>query len=427
LVDSKNQLNHITILSDNSSSIEPLGLIEINDSVVFIDAIEYPRGTLRVLANNKQYIRSSADSGWQELEENKCTRFISVDDDLYCSFVTKGKEISSPKRKDVTVWIVEILPVFWWKNVEVAKIVLAKETPGGWTIKAVIDQDTDRDAENRFMIESDSYGKIHLLYYASKGGEWNWAAAVGGPSGVGGGVVGDSFYKPELRYAQIDITQLKEHDSSDAHNPALSMESGGKGWISVKGSSVTTLPFPDTINYDYFEKNAPQHPSLNNFTVNKPTGNIEGFFTSTVWANSFEEYRVFLDLKMHNGQWLPFYNIIDRKEFIQEGDIPDKAQILCLRIDSRGNSHAMAIGCNDTMHTVYHRSILDNYHISYIKKVGNRWSAPLMIYNYNSRYYESPIGQLLAIGPNGDLFAIALNSKSELVGRWIRLRADVTE
>ena len=404
-IDSNDQLNHIEILGDNSITIESLGLIEKEDDVVLIDAIEHPVGTIRVLASDKQYIRTSPDSGWREMEGNRCARFVSGGDDLFCAFVTKGEEISTPKRKDVTAGLFVILPLFWWKNVDVAKLVLAQETTDGWVIKAVFDQDTDRDANNGFIMGCDNNGKIHFLYYTSKGGSWWWFMA----GGYSADLIGGSLHSPELRYAQVDIAQLSQQDTADTHDQSLTQEMESKVWIPVNGTTLTYLPFADSIKYGYTEE-YDLYPLLNDFAVNKVTGDIEGFMRRDITEGFLKDYFAYLDIAIHEGQWSPSYRIIDFKEFVPEEYGSIYARILTLKKDLKGNSHILTYGTKGFWN--------NECSLSYLVKEDNKWSDPLMLGNYCFRY------PLLAVDQDGLLFATYVNREGKLTGRWIRPRTD---
>jgi hypothetical protein len=388
MVDSKNQLNHIQILADNSIMHEILGIVEskgIFKDKLFIDTVEHPAGNLRVLANNKQYIRSSSDSKWQERGENRCEKFISAGDDLFCAFVTKGEDISSPKRKDYSGVVIMVLPIFWWKNVEVSKLVLAKETDDGWVIKAVLDHDTDWDANNGFMADYDEHGKFHLLYYISRGGAWYWVA--GGPGG--GGVIGGASHNPDLRYARVDISQLSpvnEQDNDDNENDLI-QKSRSKEWLPINGTAIT--PFPKQI-YD-----SSQSPKV--FAVNKVTGDVEGLMST--------EY-----ITLHEGQSSPSHETMTQKDFLSERYDFDYAKVSILKKDYKGNSHALSIG----MKTGFWKG---HFCMTYLEKDGDKWSAPIYLGNREDAWSDSS----LTLDRSGRLFASWINAEGKLTGRWIML------
>lgn len=396
-IDSNDQLHHIEVLGDNSITNESLGVIEIEDDVVLLDAIEHPTGTLRVLANNKQYIRSYTDPKWQEMGGNRCARFVSAGDELYCAFVTKGEEISTPKRKDITAGLIAIFPIFWWKNVQVAKLVLAQETPEGWVIRAVLDQDTDWDANNGFMVDSDNSGKIHFLYYASKGGSWFWFG--GAPEG-GGGALGGKFYQPELRYAQVDIDQLLLLAAADM-----------KEWSPINGITLTTLPFAGHINYGTCYRNEYGF-SPNKFGVNKLIGDIEGLIDTMLPKNLFVCYDGLLDLSIHEGQWSASYKIMMTKDFTENYDW-DTYLISNFKKDYSGNSHVLSTGMKSGFWKGY-------FFIAYQAKKDDKWSNSLILGNRNSGFRDPS----LAIAHNGDLFVSWINAEGKLTGRWIRPRKE---
>lgn len=153
-IDDGRQLNHIEILGDEVITHELLDAIERKSSQD-IDAVEHPHGQLRVLAGEKQYVRPSPDLGWQEIMGNRCSRFVSVGDVIFCAFAANGEEVRAPQRTDVTVGFFILIPIAWWSHKYASKLVLAQETGDGWLIRAVLDADTQLDADRDFMMETD--------------------------------------------------------------------------------------------------------------------------------------------------------------------------------------------------------------------------------------------------------------------------------
>lgn len=85
--DKKNQIHHVEV-SDNEVVLrEILGVVEGSPPRQTLDAIERPIGRLRVLAGDKQFIKSASDETWQEIKGNLCEKFITANDKLFCAFI----------------------------------------------------------------------------------------------------------------------------------------------------------------------------------------------------------------------------------------------------------------------------------------------------------------------------------------------------
>lgn len=55
----------------------------------------------------------------------------------------------------------------WPWHSQSEKLVIARETPTGWTDWTVLDQDSNLDVEN-FSIAADDVGTIHIVYIQSR-------------------------------------------------------------------------------------------------------------------------------------------------------------------------------------------------------------------------------------------------------------------
>src|SRR5574343_204147 len=113
IADENKQLHHLELFNNIIEKHELLGKVDRISPNVPIDAIEHPVGKLHVLIGDRQFVRSTPNGPWREIAENRCIRFLTVADRLFCGFTTSGKEINSPKRRDWTVGLFFILPVVY--------------------------------------------------------------------------------------------------------------------------------------------------------------------------------------------------------------------------------------------------------------------------------------------------------------------------
>ena len=240
-IDEDKRLNHLKILGDGIITREFLGMIETAESWTALDAVEHPKGSLRVLAGDRQYFRKAPNLKWREIKGNRCARFVPVDDNLFCAFVIKGEEIDAPERTDYTVGWFLLLPIFLWSDKHVSKLVLAQESQDGWIIRAVLDPDTSWDANTDFMVGRDSLGNLYFLYFTSKGGGYFIVFAYGLSGGIeSGSTAPDS----KLRFAKLKIDQLLTH-SGNAQNLAKNQDKNPMQWIKIR-----LIPCPTSLLYN---------------------------------------------------------------------------------------------------------------------------------------------------------------------------------
>jgi hypothetical protein len=378
-VDGEGRLNHIEILRDKIITREVLGVIE-NKKAKTLDAVEHPRGKLRVLSGDKQFFRNAPNAAWQEIKGNRCARFLPVGDDLFCAFITKGEEIHAPERTDYTYGWFLLVPIFYWSHKHVSKLVLAQESPDGWIIRAVVDPDTLMDTDGDFMIGTDRLDNIHILYYTSRGG----TAFVFLCAGLScGGFASDP--KTELRYAQLTYDQLLAH-TTDAQSQALSKVATPLQWVSVKGEPAGNILCTGT-----FKKLRPLNRS---FSVDKLTGDVYGVEVS---ANGGLcpincDIGTIIDLPVSNHTWSGYQSPL-------------------IKIDSKGHKHVLL----DSRKVGFWSN---HYKMHYLMQDGVNWSAPLFLGNSSGRSSASS----LATDNFGAVFATWANKNNKFVGRWIRPR-----
>lgn len=394
VVDKGKQLRHIEILGDEIVNREILGIIETKPSEV-IDAVEHPIGKLRVLAGNKQYVQVAPDRRWHEIKENRCTRFVPLADDLFCSFVIKGEEIAAPERTDYTVGWCLIAPIFFWSHEHASKIVLAQESPDDWIVRAVVDPETPMDAGGDFMVGTDSLGNIHFLYFTSRGGGAFFFFAYG-YSGAGG----IREPKSELRCAHLTIDGLLSQPT-DAQNAALTSNQTPMKWVSVKGTALPNKPLiKKDLQYD--SAIAELRPLNNHFSVNKVTGEVNGLMgTSGLW----------MELSLHDDKWRPYYNVVTTDGFPNSNWQWFPTDNPFIKIDGKGTYHVLLKSVERKSDWSSAKRIMN-----YFYKKHNDWSAPLKL--GNSHWYDNIIS--LAVGDSGVSFAAWVNEEGRFIGRWIR-------
>ena len=409
LVDENKQLNHIAISDEKIIARELLGKIKTEPPILF-DTIEHPPGKLRVIAGDKQYFRDTPDQNWQEVKGNRCARFVPVDDETFCAFVIKGEEINAPERNDYTVGWFFLAPIVFWSHEQTSKLVLAQESQNGWIIRAVVDPDILMDATGDFMIETDSLGKIHCLYFTSIGGGLFILFPAGIPGGFG--FVGP---EPKLRHAQFTIEQLLSHPKY-VQNLASSNDSTQIQWMSIKGNPLTYRPFVYGWSpHREFGRNVPLSPLNMNVSLNKVTGELNTlmrvFGCALIEGKriSIIHHGILVELTIRDGQVSPSYNAIAAKDYpTSKYGWLDSLRLI--KIDSNGNKHVLLKGVKPGKKS--------QQEINYLLGDNTDWSAPISLDNCNksSCYY----GISLAVGDSGEAFATWDNEEGKLIGRWIK-------
>lgn len=397
IIDEDKQLIHLEILGDEIIHRELLGVIETIEPWSALDAVEHPRGKLRVIAGDRQYFRSAPDLNWQEIKGNRCTRFVPVNDDLFCAFVIKGEEVAAPERTDYVVGWFLLVPVFYWSHEHAAKIVLAQESQDGWIVRAVVDPDTPLDAHGDFLVGTDRLGNIHFLYFSSEGGGAFFLFAYG--YGGGGGMTGSA---PIFRYAHLTIDQLLNQSADPRNQPSINRATPIK-WMAIKGAFLPHIPF---IKKDAGYKNAiiSLQPLNRNFSVNKVTGEVSGLIQAD---NSW------LEIRLNGLQWLSHYNVVTTKSFPTPKSEWLDIDGPLIKIDGRGGYHLLIESAERGFWT-------SRSYMNYIFKNAEGWFAPI---DLGSRYwYRHRKVVSLATSDSGAAFATWLNEERQFIGRWIRPR-----
>lgn len=410
LVDKERRLHHIEIICDKITKREALGVIE-NKKAKTLDAIEHPPGKIRVLSGDKQFFRSAPNAEWLEIKGNRCARFLLVGDELFCAFITKGEEIHVPERTDYTYGWFLLVPIIYWSHKHAAKLVLAQESPDGWSIRAVVDPDSKMDTDDDFVIGTDSLQNIHFLYFTSKGGR-AFVFLCAGISCMGGA----SDPKIELRYAQLTFDQLLAH-SADAKNQTSSKVANPLQWVANKGKPLGNIScigeYSQTGELNISPSNI--RPLNRSFSVDKLSGDMNGLLSASGQISINGNRKVYLtpddrpmvEVSIHGELWSSNCDIV------AGNDLPVtnyRWQTSLIKIDPRGNKHVLLESSEIGFWS-------NHYKIYYLVKENANWSAPLFLGPSKTSSDSS-----IAIGNTGAVFASWVNKKNKLVGRWIRPR-----
>lgn len=420
VVDEEGKLNHIEIFGEKIITRESIGIIETKQRQ-FLDAVEHPPGKLRVLAGDKQYFQVSPNLEWQEVTENRCARFVPVGDDLFCAFVIKGDEISAPERTDYTYGMFLLVPFVFWSHEHASKLVLAQESEDGWIVRAVVDPDIPMDADSDFMVETDSFGNIHFLYFTSRGGGTFIFLFIGY------GVIDEAIRpEPELRYAQLTLDQLQAHSNGE-QNRASSNTSTPMKWITVNGTHVPpepfikmNIPFTNMVVDKIDRSQIDLRPLNRKFSFNKQTGEVDGLMWARQCALDDGERRLLVgwddllvEASIRDGQWLRRYNVVVAKDFPASNYSWTPRKHLLLRTDSRGDKHLLLKNSEKEFWKT--RS-----YVNYLVKDDVNWSVPLRLGSSSWSHNCT-----LAVDDSGAAFAAWVNEEDKFVGKWIKpLRGD---
>ena len=408
-VDEESKLHHIEITGEKVITRELLGIIETKRAK-FIDAIEYPPGQLRVLAGEKQFFRTSPGDSWQEILENRCSRFISAGDDLFCAFVIRGEEINAPQRTDISLGFFILIPVAWGSHKYASKLVLAQETPDGWVIRAVLDPDNPLDANDDFMVDTDNLGNIHFLYFATKGGSFYYLI-FGGFSGAGGS---GPLAKPELRYAELPLDQLLAFAAATQYQK--SNEINGP-WLPLKGAQLDPMQF--LLGKQSINIGEELRPLNRRFSVGRATGEVDGlifslntpfFDTNGQLSQTPANFPSWLEVSIRDGKWMPGFIVLTAADLPDSGYWWSDEKKTVIRKDANGNLHALL---DSWISGFWHSRCYMNY---FVKNDGE-WSAPMVFANGND--CGGAKDRSLTMDKSGAVFAAWVNGEGKFIGRWL--------
>jgi hypothetical protein len=400
LVDRQKQLRHIELFHDELVVQEVVGTLE-TAAPAALDAVEQSAGKLRVLAGDKQFVRSSRQSPWREINGNRCARFLAVAENLLCAFVIKGEEIGAPARKDWTVGWFILVPLAWWSNTQAAKLVVAQLSDERWIIRAVLDADSPLDANRDFMVDTDNEGNIYFLYFASRGGGM-FALVVGAaPGAVGGGFQGPA---PELKYVRVSLDRLIAPAS--ALSEPVPSSATRISWESIPATNLKLREVLSQLNKRY--------------ALNKATGEVSGLLWGNLTVKTTAGIRRFeftsdaadccswTEARIRDGSW------VSGEEVVATPDLPDmgyewsRDDAALLKSDARGNLCALLEHGRPGFWTA-------SYSMAYLAKNASDWSAPITLGSSSGGDTRT-----LAVSDSGISFAAWVDKEGNFVGRSIR-------
>lgn len=387
-------INHIAVSASEVVDRQFIGsAIGMTDSKgklaeqLSIDAVEHPSGTLRVAVNGVQYVQQGSDAPWQQVQNSRCTRFLAFKEKLYCALIVKGAEIGSPARSDTTVGFLFIFPIWYAAEKHSDKLVLAAETEGVWAIRAVVDPAEPFDINPDFLAGIDNAGKIHLLYFGSRGGGF-WFIG-GGPGAAGAFATGGPSY---LRFAQVSVEDLLEQAAS---TPAGTQSVyPADDLLMINGVTPNEMPFllgRDIPLIDNPDAWIQLRPLNQQFSFDSRSGKFHGLMWGDRVSLDDGEHKVAFNLpgdfprgldsnwvtiSMRNGLWR------NRFEVVSGSDVPrgfcwlrDPAPFV--RVDPLGSVHTLLIA--QTTGGTGNRSGNASFScaIGYLTDQGDSWSAPI--------------------------------------------------
>jgi hypothetical protein len=412
-IDEDKRLNHLEILGDEIITREFLGVIETVNPWMPLDAVEHPRGKLRVIVGDRQYFRSYPNLKWQKVKGNRCARFVPVGDDLFCAFVIEGDEASAPERTDYIFGWCLLVPVFAWSHEHASKLVLAQESQDGWIVRVIVDPDSLLDAHGDFLVETDSLGNIHFLYFTSKGGGAFFIFAY-----YPGASAGIKEPESKLHYAQLTFDQLSAH-CSNIENQSSRDNTSSMQWMTIEGVPLPNRPF---IKKNINNRNAKivLRPLNRNFSVNKETGEITGlmYASQCVLSDNERKFSLFsydnlwVELNIIKKKLSPRFNIVTAKDFPTDNLNWFPWENLLIKADGKGRFHVL-------LESIKMGFWKNHLQMHYIMKDGINWSVPI---NLGSSHHAN-YGSTIAVDESGIAFAAWVNEEGNFIGRWIRPRS----
>jgi hypothetical protein len=295
----------------------------------------------------------------------------------------------------------------FWSNESAAKLVIARESPDGWRVRAVIDGDSPLDAGSDFFAATDPSGQLQLLFSASRGGGV-FGVFVG--TAPGAAAAGGSGYTPELRYARFSLRELlpPANDVSPSDSPA-----GHEAWVSR--SSVRVEEAPPVVLGDQV------HPIHRRFSSSPVPGVMHG----VLWerrmpmsgnSSAFGDGALggWLRVQLDKGVWSRQLEIVAVDELPDERfswSMEDRFAVTAN--GAQGSSHALLESCSIGFWESTCR-------VAYFVRTSSQWSAPLVLGSSKFDYD----GRAIAVGERDCSFATWVTADKKYVGRWIGRCAD---
>jgi hypothetical protein len=387
-----------------------------------IDTIEHPLGTLRVAVKGMQYVQRGSKAIWQKVENSRCSRYLANKERLFCAYIAKGDEIGTHTRKDTTVLLLVILPV--WSSMEKRsdKLVLAEEIDGAWHIRAIVDPEEPFDIDPDFFAGIDAKGTINLLYAGSRRGGFGAIVGAGGPGFAGGAVA--IGWPSSVRFAQIPIGNLSE--LSVAANSVGELVKTSQKLAMIEGVQVAAKP----LIKDRYGVDRENWPDLRRFSqqfsLHAASGEIHGlmFADNLILDDGKRRLRIggaynleptWVSLALRDGQWLNHYDVVTSSDS-PPGLSWDYRSEGYTRSDPQGRLHLLLIA------KMEEKSYRISCEITYLTNSGSGWSAPLLLGGCplsSMGYPAGEAGRSLAFAEDGSVFATWIDKVGSLVGRFL--------
>ena len=392
-LDTAKTLHHVQVDGEQVIKRSRIGTVDGAPADVTLDVVEWPVGTLRVLAGGRQFVGSPGGE-WQSLEGNRCQHFLVLSDKLYCAYVAKGEEIGSPKRTDVYAGLLFIVPFVLPVDRASQKLVLAEFTTGTWTARAVVDPDDSLDAASDFAMGVDGQGDLHILYKVSRGG----GLILLGPMGGGAGALPE----PKLSYARLAIASLASNRDAAV---------GGSAFTPIRGQY---LGLPYATQYGDEPAWFTLEPIRARFAINRATGTVDGLVRGPEVRLTPESvaYRfgalseAVVDVSLREAVWQVPAQIVLTSNWPDTG-----VEYLwwgrpAMLIDADGTSHALFASGKDCFLSC------KAYGLDYLAKRSGAWSAPKRFSTGRMEFWSLFKGQ-------AGVFAAWAEKGGGLLGRWI--------
>lgn len=407
-IDAARALRHAEVDANGVVAREQLATLDQDPKQTPLDAIEWPPGTLRVVAGSSQFVRATASPVWQEWKDNRCRRFLVVGDRLFCAFVMSGEEFGAPKRSDVYFGIILIVPFAIPVERQSQKLVIAEAVANIWVVRAVVDAEDPLDARGLQQIGTDASGDAHLLYTVGRGGAFIFSTgpAIGAVPPV------------KLRYTRISGEALRS-------SPGATEQVGHASVIAVKGREVQP---PPCFAWDWWSQNSWNFSRWegrleNRFAVGSDSGTIEGLAATLqspvrIGGRTLTFFGE-LDVTLRDGKWDERVAVVLRNDWPDAGmeyrfSPPVDPKV---RFDSSGALHALMPHC--TNHPIWDACIPA---LSYLVKRDGTWSRPVTfgIGRYSGKLaYEHAKAYTLLIASSERAYIGWVEEDGGFAGRWI--------
>lgn len=144
-------------------------VVTSSDSYDHLDIAFDSSGNLHAIVGEDHFVLE--EGVWRTLQKHGCIKFVRGGEDLFCASLVEGKDVGAPGNWDwYTVDNSMLVLCCWipWHS-HPDKLILARETPEGWSKLSLIDAETKSEIENP-SIAADNSGALHILYKTREGG-----------------------------------------------------------------------------------------------------------------------------------------------------------------------------------------------------------------------------------------------------------------